>query len=200
MTILDSLHNDRTSVYELFEYGEFRPNEYEIANATKGQFYYMPRVLSYGDYDCSCHVERSNVRVFLEQFAGHPDVKKWTGWYGSVAVAIDILCEDEEIIDTLNSLADYPVIDDNDCSLMENEMTDEAWDSWIKSDFTRAIEKKFDAFGSEPDEDQLRELFHKLQEQANEYPIIESGGNVWINIEKLLEHLDEAPAFLNLEY
>ena len=80
----------------------------------------IPNYLQFGDYDNSCMVERSNKKVFMEQYDNSPIVYEVTGGHGSESVALSIRAmmnpDNEEtaqsIIDCLNGLSDYPCIDD----------------------------------------------------------------------------------------
>jgi hypothetical protein len=190
-SILDFLGNDTTGVYKLTEYGEFSAGSYELEIAEPKQFYYLPKVLSFGDYDNSCQVERSNVRVFLERFKGHKDILHRTGGYGSEFIAIDITTTDTEILETLAALSEYPVMDEEDMSNMEQEMINEAWQSYGQDDFLRALYKKFGA-------DDIRKGadVYGLYVSHSGQPEIEAGGSVWFNTEKVIEAITEAPDFL----
>ena len=166
-----------------------------------GECYFNSPLLSYGDYDNSCAVERSNVRLFLEEFKDHKDVIVWHGGYGSTCILIDVLCEDEEIIEVLKSLENYPCINDEDVSMLEMEMEQEDWENWIKRDFLNAIEKHYKADSSEITDEELSNLYYRLKEETNTEYIVESGGNGYIDIDRLIKGLpEEAPTELNLEY
>lgn len=165
----------------------------------KGICYFMHRYLSFGDYDNSCQVERSNVRVFFERFKDSEYVKKITGWFGWEAIAVDVMCDNEEIIETLNSLDDYPAINDEDCSAMEQELIDEHWECSGKDDFMRLVKKEKQVDGiEETEEGKLREWFDRLCREANIEPVIESGGIVYFGLKKLELFIDEVPEGIEL--
>ena len=94
----------------------------------------IPRLMQFGDYDNSCMVERSNKKVFLQNYNESPIVFETSGGYGSEGIALslrELLNPDNEetaisIIETLNALNDYPCIDDEDMSNMEYEAFIEA--------------------------------------------------------------------------
>ena len=65
-TLKDFLGNDKTGVYHYSP--EYR-NLFNSSFAGSFEVYSHP-YLSFGDYDKSCHIERSNVRVFLDRFKG----------------------------------------------------------------------------------------------------------------------------------
>jgi hypothetical protein len=156
--------------------------------------------LSFGDYDRSCHIERSNVRVFLDMFKEEQGkyYEVVYGAYGSTSLFFYTDDEDFECIsidnehhdginEVLDALDDYPVINEDDCSAMEHEMIEESKEMFV-DDFRRAWEQKygdrFDIYNI--DEDDAWAIIHRRAERRNEYFRIESGGNVWIDIDKLI--------------
>ena len=109
-------------------------------------------------------------------------------------------------------LEDYPLVSEETHSELELEAQGEAWESWAESDFSRAVESMFGADldfpelvfvpDSEPKaqgrlfetgerpkpenlEDAVRELFETARETANEYWIDETGGNAWIDLDRV---------------
>jgi hypothetical protein len=190
-TLKDFLHNDFTACY-LIEDNEQKLLSIDIDKAVIGQVYYFSPLLSFGDYDNSCDVERSNYRVFLEMFKDSPYVKTISGWYGYSAIAIDIFCDNQEILETLSALENYPAIDDQDVSLVKNEIEEESWESYIKGDLLKAIEDHYSLDDIEIiEEDQFFQLYGKLCNDSNTYFEVEAGGIGYINIERLLTALPE---------
>lgn len=191
------LYNDFTNIYKLENEQQRTTSPYEINQAiekkTKGIYFFLHPYLSFGDYDKSCEVERSNLRIFLEEYENNPDIQHIKGSYGSEAIAIDINCSDASIIELLESLDSYPALDDEDVSNMKIQMEEEAWDACIKSDFISALEKKFDADYSIWENDALWQLYTQLKKKTNNYAEVQAGGNVYIDIEKLVEQLETIP-------
>jgi hypothetical protein len=149
-------------------------------------------LLSFGDYDNSCQVERSNVRVFLQMFGKLPEVVCMHFAYNSQVIAIKGTCNDSELLDVLEGLDDYPIIDENDSQAMEMELIDEAWSNFGESDFLSAIQKKFDADDIEVKEGaDLFDIYRKASEEANCYAEIECGGNVYFNFDKVVQFVSE---------
>jgi len=110
-----------------------------------------------------------------------------------------------DMVESLESLEDYPVLDENDWSALELERQAEAWESWAAADWRKEVEKQLQALA--PDEaDQywaedrldevesldgkLVELFYACAEQANEYWQEESDGSQWIRCERIVESLN----------
>ncbi len=175
-TVKDFLHNDFTDCYKIDKYGEWPASNYEIER--EENIFYISPLLSFGDYDHSCHVERSNVRVFLQEFGNDPSIIHHRGAYGSEWIGININCSNEGIIEALECLADYPCLNEEDCSLMEIEMQEEAWKSFGERDFEDQLEKQYF-----PDEcviiENSFEIYRKLLEEQNKNIEIEMGGNVY---------------------
>ena len=196
-TIKDTLYNDTTNIYSIEDGNQRMPSYNDADN------YYFSPLLSFGDYDNSCDVERSNVRTFEERFKEFKGIDwvKVTGAYSSESIAIKLLSTNEEIIDCLNALADYPVMDDEDVSEMFTEMENEAWNNWLERDFRSAVVKNYDADDTDMDSDELWDLFREVQGQTNTNGQIESGGNYYIDIDRLIAGLPEiAPEEYKLTY
>jgi len=152
-----------------------------------------------GDY-CGAPHTASNARVLLEQFSS-PELREITGGYGSQGVAIDPRYLSEELLELLQSLESYPVLDEDDCSSLELELQAEAWESWAQRDFSRALEKRLSEL-LENDElaeqiieslspDSLCSLFHALAERASVYWESQSSPDQWIDCERVAEELSD---------
>lgn len=140
--------------------------------------YFIPSLLSFGDYDNSCAVERSNKRIFLEEFGGIEGVRELWGGYGSEGVAICLSADCTEFIETLEALESYPAIDDEDVFFLERELLDDAWNDCYKDELSELIESG--GFNIDPDE-----LRHKVDGRGLEF--IESGGIAYIDTEGMME-------------
>jgi len=201
--LLDFLGNDRTGIYRCESYGQYPADSWDIERClkdeTKGWIYYMPELLSYGDYDNSTDVHRSNYRMFMKQFGNRKWIRYHQGGHDWHGVWIDILCDDEEVIKCLAALADYPCIDDEDCGRVQTEMEQESWDSWVQRDFTNLLEKKFGAYDSDMDADKLRDYYHELKDKTNTEYFVESGGNGYVDLKRIIEQA-ETKDWMKLEF
>lgn len=196
-------NNDLTNLFFENKYGDLSPvaDHYEGLNTLikKTTVYYCSPYLCFGDYDHSCSVERSNVRVFEEMFSESPDILKQNYNYGAEYIYIDICTDNEEIIEVLEGLENYPVIDNDDMSNLEQEMFYEAWENTYKGDFLRMIEKEKDVNYVESNNDEkLLEFFNGLCEKSNICFTVEAGGNVYIDLDRLTIP-DILPEFLTVE-
>ena len=106
--------------------------------------------------------------------------------------------EDTEMCELLESLDDYPCLDDELMLEIENEMQNEAWESYGRRDFDKHL-RTLGYDTNESSSDDLDELFSKIQQAAN-YDIGHVDGDSWyfdfksmggINKETLLKILDE---------
>jgi len=176
--------------------------QYKHADSEEIPYFFSP-LLSFGDYDNSCHIERSNVRVFMEE---HEETqgKDWlhvTGSYGSEAIAIRINSTNAEIIETLQALENYPCLSDDDASNLEQEMISEALENFVLSDISRAIDKKLNIDYSNPDPELFTAWIYEVMEREAIYPKIEAGGNVYIPAKEIAEAAPEVmPQWYNAEY
>ena len=156
----------------------------------------IPKFMQYGDYDNSCMIERSNYKIFLENYKEEEGIFRIYGGYGSSGIAISIrylLNPDNEekaqsIIDVLNSLNDYPCIDDEDMSIMEYDAFIEALDSWAIKEANDLLSRQYLVDVYDFDEDKLKAVLLESDHFLN-YPSyeIESGGSCYIDTKRLIE-------------
>jgi len=132
----DPERNGESVKYDTFENGtaaEGEPQWYEVEHAGGS------------DYSGGS-ATRANHKVLTDMLREHhPDDQKPVAWvdsYGghgtySIFVVWDEL--DDEIKQTLSAREDYPVIDDQAMSEVENEIEEEAWSNYYKREFERAV-------------------------------------------------------------
>ena len=165
---------------------------------------WVPDYCQSGDYGGAVHY-RSNANVLLSGFSS-PECRELYGNYGSHGVVIDPRYLSEDLLENLQSLEDYPVLSEDDCSALEIELQNEAWESWARSDFSRKLESLLSEILSAADwenaedwagqsieslsEDQLWSLFSNAAESANLYWETEHN-DVWIDVERVAESLSE---------
>jgi hypothetical protein len=82
-------------------------------------------------------------------------------------------------------LDDYPVLDDETLSRIENDEIEGDWDNWIRADFERQLEKAFDTewLG---DAEQLHEIFRAACDARSEFPY-HTGNEVIVRFEEILK-------------
>jgi len=156
----------------------------------------IPKYMSYGDYDNSCMVERSNYKIFMEDYKEEKGIFRIYGGYGSSGIAISIrylLDPDneekaDEIIDLLNGLNNYPCIDDEDMSNMEYESFLESLDVFAIRDCNDLLSSQYLIDVYDFNEDKLKEILLEADRNLN-YPSyeIESGGSCYIDTKRLIE-------------
>lgn len=196
-TIREFIGNDLRDVY-------YVENDHcYMYNGQKDSVYYFHPLLSYGDYDNSCEVERANFRVFMEQFGQHADVVNIGGMYGWESIGVKLTCCDPEILETFEALAENTVLDMDVMSEVFCELESEALDNWVLRDIAKAIQVKFLADHVDViDTDNFIRLFFELKERANAYGQIEAGGIYYIDVEKLTDHveIEDIGGIIALEY
>jgi len=165
-----------------------------IDNTPIDELFIISKFMEYGDYDNSCMVERSNRKLFLEEHGLLDYVFEITGGYGSAGVLIALKgllnLDNEEsaraIIDCLNSLNDYPCIDDEDMSNMEYEAFYEALKDYGVSDTCSALSKKYRITVHDYNEEKLKELILDIDGKGNPVFMIEAGGSCYIGIDDMI--------------
>ena len=151
-----------------------------------------------GDYCGSTH-NIANARYLLRQFSS-PELRGWSGDYGSQGVVIDPRYLSEELLELLQSLESYPVLCEDELSSYELELQDETWEHMIRRDWERALESALSSLLSDNEElaetiveslseESLFSLFSHCAELSNTYWEAETGTNVWIDIDRIAESL-----------
>lgn len=167
-----------------------------IDNTPIDEMFLMCRYFGYSDYDNSCMVERSNFKIFMEEYRSLDWIFEVRGGYGTTDIAIalkGLLDPDNEetaqsIIDTLNGLNGYPCIDDEDVSNMEYDAFLESLEDYGIRDFITEAGGKLNLEINDYDKDKAKELILEIDRNLN-YPsyMIESGGTCYIDTDRLIE-------------
>jgi hypothetical protein len=105
-----------------------------------------------GDYCGSGAVGEANRRTMTELLESiDPDGERWTELTAAhstrclfVRADIDELEDGEQITEALASLANYPILDEQEWSEVEEEWKQEAWSDWARDDYQRELCKRFD--------------------------------------------------------
>jgi hypothetical protein len=148
-----------------------------------------------GDY-CGAPHTLSNKQVLLDEFGGSPMLRDCYGSYGSSSVVVDPRYLSDELLETLQSLERYPVMDEDHCSSLELDLQTEAWENWAEREFSSALEERLSSLcGDELAEQAVESLsserlwavFESLREEANEYWQSQSSPNQWIDVERIVE-------------
>ena len=162
---------------------------------------------SYSQYSGGA-IEGSNSEYLKEQysFVSLAYGRLGTVWTGVTLEQLEDPELDEGVFDSfvadVDSLGDYPVLDDIRCSELEEEARQEAWDSWVLRDFRAEFENAAcEFFGCEdtdlpdwvleyPDEN-LGKLFELCMEETRETFVEEDGYpvNMWIDVARVARAL-----------
>ena len=92
----------------------------------------------------------------------------------------DAFCKWMELQERLD---DYPVLDEDVWSEVQQEEINDSWKAWVKHDFTRCLEERF---GREVRDDaDMEELFHQQEPEWNE----DSSG-MYCDIKRVIEKIE----------
>jgi len=138
------------------------------------RLFIIPDLLQFGDYNNSTTVERSNVRVFWDRYSDVDGVYRVTGAYGFQAIALRGNVEHEDIAWDLQSLEDYPVLDESDWSQLELDLQQEYVGESGLDEFRREVRKS-------------------MEQMAVDY-CQDYGLDVDKNVSNVIDELDEIPA------
>jgi hypothetical protein len=166
---------------------------------TEEPVYIFPSLLGGGDHAGTGLENASNHRVFWKRFRRVAGVHNLYGGYGTFAIAIrkDVAESKEAIRETLADLEEYPLISEEDHSMLEMEETRKSWEDWGRSgfihDLTKALNLEEDSLEEilkqlfPEDTDPISTLFNECAEDANEY-WRDDNGSMYIDIEKIVPY------------
>jgi hypothetical protein len=167
---------------------------------------HLINLATYGDYDNSCQIERSNQRVMLADDDMRPHLFHVFGSYGSSALGFVGPLDEcpEPIAEAICAMAVYPVLDDSDESELEMAVEAEAWAEAYggRFNFRKELGAWLDACdpGHEHDTDRLDDdtidaLWYAGVEawRGGESCSHESGGNVYFDLDGWLGYRYASP-------
>lgn len=150
-----------------------------------------------GGYDAPS-IYRSNARVFRDEYSSELELADGD----ADGISLDIRFITDEMLETIEALQQYPLIDEDDHSELELELQGEAWENWAERDWhgyvTTALAEFAPVSCDDPDgwaEDAMEradrsslfDLFCACCEQTGTYWSEESDGAQWINLERAAE-------------
>lgn len=179
-----------------FRYGELKPISIKAGDLQPDTdvdlFVFVPSAEG-SDYAGDV-TSQANYRAVLRDFDEHPQVHTVHGGHGTYAIAIDIDTDDENLLELVQDLHDYPIYDESYEGEYQVEKADEDWEGWADSDFQRAVREKVE--GTEAEEifddtmdwlstkGHLRWGFEQMREGANVYWEID-GPSMTVNVEEV---------------
>jgi len=155
-----------------------------------------------GGYEASA-IYRSNNRVFKEEFSR--ELENADG--DADGLSLDVRYVTEEMLETIESLENYPLLSEGDHTELEMEDQEEAWENGVNREFSQVLANRLSErlqtalHYTEADETAeeivenlpcLRAVFEEMREEANEYWEEETGYGQWINVERILERLSDS--------
>jgi len=138
-------------------------------------------------------IERANYNVLVDEYGDLPGVVQLWGGHGTFSVAIvasrELWRHDraEELLEALEGLDNYPLLDEDELCEVEAEAEAEAWSDWIASDFARALPTQH---GDDIEDDDLKALYRAACDAGNVYVEFETGGAAYIDVDKVAKHVD----------
>ena len=148
-----------------------------------------------GGYSASS-LHRSNNRTFQDLFS--EELLNADG--DADGLALDVRFLTDEMIETIESLENYPLLSEDDHSELSMEDQSEAWSDWAERDFSQALSSRLSSLMGEDlaeqtieslSEEALFSLFGELREEANEYWQEESSHGWWIDTEAIASHASD---------
>lgn len=161
---------------------------------------------SYSDYSGGL-IEQTNQKVFMENYSFLSTVRGGAGTVAAIVDPEDLPEESgdfDQFLEDYTSLEGYPCIDDDVWSELKVQAEIEAWASWVSQDFEGYLEDKI----GEPLEDLverfveehevkidydefLSKLFEYARMKTNLYYQEETGGGIYIDVDKVGEGIGE---------
>src|SRR6478736_2504440 len=130
--------NGASVCYDTFEHGTARADEpqwYEVEPASGSEY-------SGGTVTLANQRELKRMLTECEAFGG-PECVWCTafGARGTYGLFVVYAALPEEIVGVLDALDDYPVVNEEAVSALEDELGTEAWETWGRTELRRALEK-----------------------------------------------------------
>ena len=179
--------------YDMLDDGRGSPDDEHV--------WYMPKYAEGGDYGGNL-VNKSNYEV-LEAEAqrlsddelGGDDTwwQSFYGGHGSYGIAFHVDRTPDEILEMLNALEDYSILDEQKHSELEVQSQDEAWESTVKDEYRTALAEKFGGTAEGVPDEKLYEHFREAAEASNTYWSNEEGDTSYIDVERVVEGASEPP-------
>ena len=146
--------------------------------------------LVYGDYCNTGAVGKSNVEYImsLTELVERTGLYELNEAYNTTSVAIPIKAlDDAELVEILEALDDYPLLDEEHYSNVEQEMKSEAWENFGRYDFDKFLYKNNLIGEDQLDSDALDSVYYSIDNELN-YPLAqEDGDSYYFNFERLIE-------------
>lgn len=113
-----------------YSYGDFHEYKGEVTEALKKSLFLMPSLMSGSDYNGGS-VNLSNKRSFLKLYGEVEGVYEVEGGYNTygIVIRLDVYESNADIKKILDELDNYPLVDEEDHSALENE-----WDCEYMTD------------------------------------------------------------------
>lgn len=148
------LENDEFRSFSQFDYEVINQAEWTREDIT--DLWFEPVFLSYGSYNNSSTVERSNHQYFTKHYGHLKGIDTFSGCYSYNSVLISIEhFKNIEAIEILEGLLDYPLIDDISHTDLEMELQSEAYENDYRSEFIKELRERIE---SDLEDDSLNDL------------------------------------------
>ena len=194
-----------------YSVADFEPYNREVTEDLRKSLFIQPELLAGSDYSGGA-LQMSNSKSFLEKFGDVEGVYELWGGMGTygVAIRLDVYEDITEIKETLDGLDEYPVIDEEALSVLENE-----WDCEAMNDVVSDLCNRIDLEQYIPDYETYLENSDKIEEYAwdavNNLGIefTHENNSSYLNYEEvkpyvedrlLIEHCDKLPLLINREW
>jgi len=195
---------------------DFKQYTGPITEDTLSKLYIIPDLLSGSDYSGGT-VNKSNYRSFMKLYKDTEGVYGLFGGYNTYSIAIraDVAESNEDIKSTLDTLEDYPIIDDDNYNTLETEIECESLKVYISDNknvicrhLEEYIENIDDIIDAIPDED-LEQIAYDGINNLNLNWIHEPQSAYLTHVEELvsyiedrllIDHCKELPLLINREW
>jgi hypothetical protein len=144
-----------------------------------------------GDY-AGDYVNEGNRRFMIEHYAKEGATFELLGGFGYSAFAVYLPCVTARMIMEACRLANYPSLSDEGATDVQNEFEEAALkdEFGLLGDFKRAIVSQFPEIEEALDAaelDNVRTVFYALMEATNTNFVHETGGSVYVDVERLVQ-------------
>jgi len=120
------------------------------------------------DYSGSLY-SRANYEWFREEYRGHSDVVILYGDFFGYGIGYNPETQDDRLKEIIDALSDYPCVDEEMVSLVEQRWIQDAMESWALKDFRHEVEYLFgDEILEDISDNTLAKIFEICRQEAEQ--------------------------------
>jgi hypothetical protein len=164
---------------------------------------FQPDLCGYSDYADPGLIGKANFKHFQDRYSDPEILTASYGWNGE-SIVVDLRFASEDLIESIVSLEDYPLADEELYSELEMQEHESAWEDTYSKEWFKILVNRLDPYAADNAEmywaeelveatvsaEVALELFERCREAANEYWVVEDlSSGAYINMDRIAAQL-----------